>query len=139
MKRDPTGSRGEDKARIDGVSGTCKHNAGKERATNGGGTRSEPCGAIQSADKIDGFLITEKNRRNDRCNVAPQVVTIRDVVFRCSTRAIFSAHVSRLLVSGHLLLVVVVAALAYFDSFSRFRSTIWWSCSRRNDSRNVVP
>lgn len=30
MKRDPTGSRGEDKARIDGVSGTCKHNAGRE-------------------------------------------------------------------------------------------------------------
>lgn len=30
MKRDPTGSRGEDKARIDGVSGTCKHNAGRK-------------------------------------------------------------------------------------------------------------
>lgn len=30
VKRDPTGSRGEDKARIDGVSGTCKHNAGRK-------------------------------------------------------------------------------------------------------------
>lgn len=30
VKRDPSGSRGEDKARIDGVSGTCKHNAGRK-------------------------------------------------------------------------------------------------------------
>lgn len=96
MKRDPTGSRGEDKARIDGVSGTCKHNAGRKGQRTEEEHDQNP--VARSADKIDGFLITEKNRRNDRRNVAPQVVTIRDVLFRCSTRAIFSAHVSRLLV-----------------------------------------
>lgn len=67
----------------DDVSAKCKHNVPEKGQRTKEEHDQNPAArrcSIQSAGKIDGFLITEKNRRNDLCNVTPQVATLR-VIF----------------------------------------------------------